>query len=96
MHRTNVTPVWGENYTAGDIGFQFVDNSFISEGIVYFTGWEAMSKIKVSHSFVIKGPDVCTEALAQGVVDSPLMPRFKDPHIHVVIRRPIGLDLASR
>jgi hypothetical protein len=93
MQIVAMAPVYGDNYTLGDIGFQFVDDSFISNGIVYFTGWEAMSKIKVSHSFVITGPDTCEEALAEGVVESNLQPRFLDKHTHVTIRRPVNLDI---
>lgn len=94
MRISSVPAVYGDNYTVGDIGFQFTDNSFISKGIVFITGWEAMSKVKVSHAFIVTGPNSCVEALMnKGTVQEPLTPRFMDPHVHVTIRRPVDLDI---
>ena len=93
MQAHSVPAIFGDNYTIGDIGFQFTDNSFISQGIVYFTDWEAMSDIVVSHSFIVTDRDKCVEALGAGVVESPLIPRFSDPHVHITIRRPVGLTI---
>jgi len=93
MRAISLPASYGVNYTLGDIGFQFVDNSFLSEGIVFFTGWEAMSDIKVSHSFVITGQNECIESLSNGVDQSTLAERFASSHTHVTIRRPVDLTL---
>ena len=94
MKITSVKPEWGKNYNIGYIGFQFTDDSMLSEGIAYFSRWERMSDIKVSHCFVITGEHEVTEALTdKGVSTSPLGERFQDPHCHVFFREPVNYTI---
>lgn len=84
----SVVPQYGVNYDIGYIGFTFTDDSFISQGIAWFERWDRTSPIKVSHTFVVAGPDNTIEALAEGVVQSDLDKYFNDPHVHVFFKKP--------
>ena len=83
-----------ETLKAGRVGeflFTFTPGSFLSENINEETGGD------ISHVAIITGPNQVAEALAQGFVHQPLMPRL-DPNNREVlcfIRRPIGLTKAA-
>ena len=83
-------PQYGVNYRPGYIGFTFTDNSFVSLGIAYFTRHE-LSRIPVSHAFVVAGNDRLVEAHAlRGVAYDTISKYFNDPHVHVFFRKPLG------
>lgn len=95
----SVKPVWGQNMDDGWAGFQYVDDSFVSQGIAWFERWDRWPiGIPVSHIFCVTGPNSCIEALAKGVVTSTLQERFADPHTHVFFRkpRPYSASIGSR
>jgi len=90
---TTVAPEWNDAYRLGYIGFEFTDDSFISNGVVYFERYEtvpgaSVPDLPISHTFVVTGPDECVEALAHGVTISNLHERFTSPHTHVCFRKP--------
>lgn len=84
----NVLPVYGENYKAGYVGFTYTTDSFISKGIAWFTRWDRMSDIKVSHVFLVSGNNECIEAQPKGVVVSDIGKYFDDEHCLVFFREP--------
>jgi hypothetical protein len=86
----SIKPKWGENYDFGFIGFSYSDKSFISRGIAYFERWTRLSDIKVSHTFVVSGPDEVIEAQPKGVVRATLSQYFNNPHALVFFRKPVG------
>lgn len=94
MENTNwyvesLTPEYGLNYNAGYIGFTFNDASFISEGIAYFTRWDRMIDIPVSHALIVTSKNTCVEAImGQGVIQSRLDKYFDDPNTHIFFRKP--------
>lgn len=88
----SVVPKFEDNYDVGWIGFQFTDNSFVSNGIAWFERWDRLGDIRVSHCFVVSGYNKCIEALAHGVTESTLEERFADPHVHVFFRVPLTWD----
>lgn len=89
----SVKPEYGINYNAGYIGFTFNDTSFISEGIAYFTRWDKMTDIPVSHVLIVTSENTCVEALmGYGVVQSRLDKYFNDKNTHIFFRKPKGLD----
>ena len=90
----SVEPVYGKTYRPGYIGFQFQDDSVVSDGIAYFTRWDKLSNFPVTHTFIVSCKNECIEAhLENGVQCSTLDERFADPHCHVVFRKPIGLTI---
>lgn len=92
-HVESVTPEYGINYNAGYIGFTFNDESFISEGIAYFTRWDKMADIPVSHALIVTSENTCVEALAGcGVVQSRLDKYFNDKNTHIFFKKPKGID----
>lgn len=86
-------PEYGVNYNAGYIGFTFDDDSVISEGIAYFTRWDRLSDIPVSHALIVIGENTCIEAVAgQGVIQSNLGKYFWDKNSHIFFRKPVGIN----
>lgn len=100
----SVKPEFGINYKNGYIGFSFTDNSFIDNGVAWFSRWEKgrssnLPDLNISHAFIVSGKDECIEALdMSGVSLSPLTKYFNDPHTHVCFRKPLGLtdEIATR
>lgn len=85
----SIKPEYGQNYHSGYIGFTFQDSSIISEGIAYFTRWNRMIDIPVSHVLIVTSENTCVEALAQeGVVQSRLDKYFNDKNTHIFFRKP--------
>lgn len=89
-----VKPVFGVNYDIGFVGFTHTDSSFVSSGITWFTRWDRMSEIAVSHVLLVTGADKCIEANPEGVVQSNLSDRFNDPKIQIFFRKPRGWNSA--
>ena len=92
MQVTSIKPKYRDNYNVGYIGFTFRDKNIISEGIAYFTRWERMSDIKVSHALIVTGKNKCIEAIPEGVVETDLSSYFNDPHTQIFFRKPAGYD----
>lgn len=94
MTLTVQTPRWLDNYAPGYIGFSYrTDSPILSPGIAYFTRWDRLSSIRVTHSFIVSGPDHCLEALPGGVRESSLQARFEDPNLAVFFRKPVRYSL---
>jgi len=97
----SVQPIFGDNggnYDVGYVGFCYTDNSFISQGIAWFTRWDKEHMPPVSHTFIVTGSNSCIEAQAKGVVPADLTQYFNTPHVHVFFRKPVGwtLDLGNK
>lgn len=89
----SIAPKYGVNYDMGYIGFTYYPKKIVSSGIAYFTRFERMSDIKVSHSLLVSGPDECIEAHIQnGVERSTLSKYFNDPGCQIFFRKPIDLN----
>ncbi len=91
-------PVFGVNYGPGWIGFISRRDNFISEGINWFSRWDEISHVPVSHTLNILGADMTNEALAAGIVHGSLFTYLHDPDIALLVRKPRAMtaDLASR
>lgn len=86
-------PVYGVNYNKGYIGFTFNNASFVSEGIAYFTRWDRMSNVPVSHALVVVDENTCIEAvMGEGVIKSSLDKYFWEKHTHIFFRKPMGIN----
>ena len=85
-------PVWGKNIKPGYIGFTFTDDSFISDGIAWFTRQKDLD-IKVSHTFVVGyRPMGLIEAHVEtGVRAWSIEDYINDPKTHLFFRKPKGL-----
>jgi len=84
-----VSPVYGDNYKPGYIGFTHSDKSVISSGIAHFTRWSRLSDIHVSHVLVVTGENEAVEAVAdKGVVKVALSKYFDDPRSRIFFRKP--------
>lgn len=92
---TSIEPVYGENYNAGYVGFTYYKTNFVCNGIAYFTRWNRMSDIKVSHALIVTGENECVEATyTKGVVQSDLKHYFDDPNCQIFFKKPVGLTNA--
>lgn len=86
-------PRYGENYARGYIGFTYYKTSLISRGITYFTRWDRMGDIRVSHALVVVGENECVEAhMQKGVVRSALSTYFNNSKCQIFFRKPVGLS----
>jgi len=87
-----VKPVFGQNYDVGYVGFTYHDHNFVSEGIAYFTRWEDLQSIPVSHALIVTGDNQCIEAVGTGnaVRLAPLSTYFDDPKVRISFRQPLG------
>lgn len=88
----SVAPIYYHNYAPGYIGFCYPNEpGIISSGISYFTRFDRMSDIKVSHCFIVTDRHYCIEAhLNTGVARAPLSQYFGHKY-QVFFRRPQGL-----
>ncbi len=93
-----VAPQFHKTHDRGYIGFTYYKESFVSEGIAYFTRWSKMSEITVSHALVVTGEDECIEALFDGVEKSKLTKYFDDPKCAIFFRKPLDwtADIGNR
>ncbi|AGZ61835.1 MAG: enoyl-CoA hydratase/carnithine racemase-like [Phormidium phage MIS-PhV1B] len=84
-------PVYGSNYKPGYIGFTNRDSSIVSIGIAYFTGWNLMNDIHVTHAFIVLDENTCIEAdtTNNSVEKSSLKKYFDDPECQIFFRKPI-------
>lgn len=91
------TPAFGVNYGRGYTGFTCpVRPGMLSRGIAYFTRFDQLSAITVTHALTVTGPDTCVEALAdRGVVETRLSSYFGDPDTLIFFRKPRHLDAAA-
>jgi hypothetical protein len=81
---------WGVNCDVGWIGFISRHNDFIADGINWFSRWDEISKIPITHTFIITGPDSTIEAFNDGVRTGTLSAYLNDPNVALLVRRPIG------
>ena len=89
---------WGVNCNVGWIGFISRHNDFIADGINWFSRWDEISKVPVTHTFVITGIDSTVEAFADGVKTGTLSAYLNDPNVALLVRRPISWtpDMGAR
>jgi hypothetical protein len=80
------------NYGPGWTGFVSRRDNFVSEGINWFSRWDELSHVPISHCFKIIDRDLIVEALASGVVRGSLSVYLNDPDIALLVRRPIMLS----
>jgi hypothetical protein len=87
----SITPQFGKTHNIGYIGFTYYNESFVSNGIAYFTKWSKLGEITVSHTLVVTGENECIEALAEkdSVTTSPLTKYFDDPKCAIFFRKPV-------
>ena len=91
--KENLTPVYGDNYRRGYVGFTNNDSNLISRGIAYFTGVGRISDIIATHTLIVTGADECIEAHAGvGVQRSTLSKYFNDETFDIFFRKPKGLN----
>ncbi len=87
-------PEYKNNYSAGYVGFTYTDNSFVSNGIIFFTQKLAYW-LKVSHCFLVRDEEHGLEATltrkVNGVHKFKLQEYFNNPHCHVFFCKPIEL-----
>lgn len=87
----SVAPRYGANFAAGWSFASFRDDSQISEGIAWFTRWDQLRLLPISHVGCVAGQESVIEAVrGKGVVETPLESYFNDPHAHIFFRKPIG------
>jgi hypothetical protein len=83
-----ITPQFHKTHDRGYIGFTYYKESFVSEGIAYFTRWSRMSDIAVSHALIVTDENECIEALFDGVEKTELSKYFDDPKCAIFFRKP--------
>jgi hypothetical protein len=99
MMMTTLKPEYGKNYKPGYVGFSYDADEPVCEGIAYFSRYERLSEIRVSHCFLVTGENSCVEALVKtGVTENKLEERFANKNTAVFFRKPAGLtdDIAKR
>jgi hypothetical protein len=82
-----VKPEYGLNYTKGFIGFTFDDQSFVSNGIAWFTRWEE-GENPDARLFNKKRRFICSELAAYAL--------NQQPEYHgkgILAQRPFSIDL---
>ncbi|NQE38479.1 hypothetical protein [Microcoleus asticus] len=88
---TGLVPVYELNYRPGYIGFLNKGTDLTSLGIAYFTGWDSMSEIHVTHTLIVTDEDECVEAdmVNNCVKTSSLSKYFNDPNCQIFFRKPV-------
>src|SRR5579863_2701356 len=90
-------PQFGINYDVGWIGFVWHD-SFVADGIAWFTRWYRKGNPIVDHVFVVTGENQIVEANADGVDVDPLIGYTTSPGYSLYLREPRNWtpDLGNR
>lgn len=87
----SVTPIYGDTYKKGYVGFTFYNTSVTSEGIAFMTRWACMSEVKVSHALIVTGDNKCIEAhIKEGVKESDLSKYFNDKQCQIFFVNLLG------
>ena len=88
---TDIAPDYQVNYKTGYIGFLNKGADVTSLGIAYFTGWDMISDIHVTHTLIVVGEDQCIEAdmVNNTVKLCTLSKYFNDPSCQIFFRKPI-------
>jgi len=91
-------PRYGQHYAKGYVGFTYRKDHLFARGTAWFTRWDRLSDIKVTHALLVTGEDTCVEAVGTGVRQGNLRTYFDDPHCQIFFRKPRGLndDIATR
>jgi hypothetical protein len=84
----SIAPVYHKTHDRGYIGFTYHHQSFVSQGIAWFTRWSKLGDITVTHALVVTGEDECVEALSDGVCRTKLSRYFNDPKCAIFFRKP--------
>jgi len=93
-----VEPEYGKHYAKGYAGFTYHKDHIFAHGTAWFTRWDRMSDIIVTHALLVTGENECVEAVGSGVRKSDLQSYFDDPECQIFFRKPRGLndDIAER
>jgi hypothetical protein len=91
---TQQHPRYEANYGPGWIGFISRRHEFVAAGIDWFSRWDEISHIPISHVFNLAGQDLTIEAFEKGVSDGSLYNYLTDPDVALLVRRPRGLSPA--
>lgn len=82
-------PEFGVDYDAGYTFFTMNDSSVVSLGIAYFTRWNRLSDIKVSHCGICTGLNEGVEATSPKAGKCNLTKKyFSNPNVHIFFRKP--------
>ncbi len=76
------------NYGPGWIGFLSRKDNFISEGINWFSRWDDLDHVPISHVLNIVGKDSTIEALEPMVAYGCLSEYLEDAEVALLVRRP--------
>ena len=88
MQITRATPLFGDNYDVGWIGFTRTAGA-VSDAVQFGEHWARGTYPAVTHTFVVAGAGSCTEAHAgEGVNTAPLAKYFGEPTTKIYLRRP--------
>lgn len=80
---------FGTNYGVGWTGFISRRNDFVAAGIDWFSRWDEISNVPVTHTFIICGEELTIEAFTSGVDYGSLSAYINDPDTAVLVRQPI-------
>lgn len=83
-------PKWGVNYGPGFNCFTVRRGDFVASGIQWFTRWDDINNVPVSHTFPVIGPDLTIEAFGNGVKLGTLSAYLDDPNVALLVRKPVG------
>ena len=91
MQITVDSPHYPGNYAPGYAAWTVTHGNFISQGIRWFTRWDALLKLPIpSHAFIITGQDSTVEAFPDGVHPGTLSAYLNDPEVALLVRKPFG------
>ncbi|MFZ5990137.1 MAG: hypothetical protein ACOYWZ_23835 [Bacillota bacterium] len=96
----SVTPIWLQDYASGYSIFTITDNSFFSDGIIWFQNldesveYAELLKVKgFSHVLMAVNKHFGIEAAEKGIQFCDLQKEyFSNPHVHCVCREPQDMD----
>lgn len=90
-----VTPVWGQDYDRGFVGFSNCPGNILSKGITWFENLEESMKYGadlldggISHVFLVWSEEWGIESAEDGVKFFPLKARIDNPNLRIVFREP--------
>jgi hypothetical protein len=88
MNIISQPPQFLTNYARGWVGFISRHDNFIADGIDWFSRWDELDHVPISHTFNIVGQDTTVEALEPEVSYGSLHDYLDDPEIALLVRKP--------
>jgi len=90
LKATQLDPMFGVNYDLGYVGFvRHMRPGTFSRGITYFSRWDRMSDISVTHTFLVVAPNACVEARWRGGVRLTPLSDYFNSDDQVFFRKPV-------